>query len=65
MEQENNPFGQQTANNFSKLCALRGISGVDVEWRDRENAYFINGQRMGQSIDFCYEWLNKQPEVKP
>lgn len=62
---ENNPLGQHTANQFSKLCALRGISGVNVEWKDAERAYYINGEKIGESIEGCYKWLNRQPGVKP
>ncbi len=53
-----------TANKFSELCALRGIT-ARVEWRAEEMSYYCNGERCGPSIDGCYDWLNKQPGVKP
>lgn len=53
-----------TANNFSKLAALRGVT-ARVEWRDEEKSYYCNDEKCGESIHGCYDWLNRQPNVKP
>lgn len=54
----------QTARSFSTLAALRGVN-VRVEWRDEEKSYYCNGEKCGESIHGCYDWLNRQPNVKP
>lgn len=53
-----------TANSFSRLAAQRGVQ-ASVEWRDEEKSYYCNGEKCGESIHGCYDWLNRQPNVKP
>jgi hypothetical protein len=59
-----NPWGNNTANKFGELCAIRGVV-ADVEWRDRENSYYINGEKMGQSIQGCFDWLEAKVGTSP
>ena len=59
-----NAICSETAKKFSKLAGLRGISNT-VEWKGEENSYYCNGVKCGVSILGCYEWLEKQPGVKP
>lgn len=53
---------QKTANSFQTLAALRGItSHITVE----NGQYHANGENCGVSVHGLYDWLNKQPGVKP
>lgn len=51
-----------TAAEFSKLAGLRGITNT-IEWKD--GVYYANGENCGPSVHGLYEWLNRQPGVKP
>jgi hypothetical protein len=53
----------RTAAAFQKLAALRGISSsVTVSGR---NTYVANGEDCGTSVHGLYDWLNRQPGVRP
>lgn len=53
----------QTANSFMKLAGLRGISSaIEV---NENGQYIANGENCGTSVHGLYDWLNKQPGVKP
>lgn len=52
----------KTAEAFSRLCGLRGVSAcIEVS---QAGHYVCNGVDVGTSIHGAYEWLNKQPGVK-
>ena len=53
---------EKTAASFMKLAGLRGVSS-HVEVRDFR--YVANGVDCGCSVHGLYDWLNKQPGVKP
>ena len=54
----------RTVESFAKLAGLRGVGGT-FEWRAEEKSYYANGEKCGQSVHGLYEWLNRQPGVKP
>lgn len=64
MLSENNPWGVNTANNLSRLAAACGLPTTAVEWRDADNAFYVNGERMGQSAQGVMEWIHKHPACR-
>lgn len=54
---------RRTAESFQKLAAIRGVSSI-VEV-SQDGRYVANGTDCGTSVHGLYEWLNKQPGVKP
>jgi len=51
-----------TAQSFAKLARLRGVP-AEIKW-DGER-YIANGEPCGPSVHGLYEWLERQPGVKP
>lgn len=52
-----------TAQRFQHLAGLRGVSSsIEVT---PNGEYFANGENCGNSVHGLYEWLNRQPNVKP
>ncbi len=54
---------QSTANAFSRLAATYGLSGVCLDCR--ADGYYVNGERLGQSIHCAYAWMKRQPGYNP
>lgn len=54
---------EMTAQSLSKLSALRGITSI-VEV-SADGHYVANGHDCGCSVYGFYDWLNRQPGVKP
>ncbi len=52
----------KTAANLTVLLGLRGLSG-SIVWDNGK--YVANGTPCGPSVHGVYEWMNKQPGVKP
>ena len=55
---------QDTAVKFQKLAALRGVSS-SIYFDAEKMTYFANGEDCGTSVHGLYDWLNRQPGVKP
>jgi len=54
---------RRTANKFSRLAALRGITAdIDIS---SDGHYVANGIDCGCSVHGLYDWLNRQPGVLP
>jgi hypothetical protein len=51
-----------TAIKMSTLCRLRGVDATIV-WDGAQ--YLANGEPCGTSIHGVYDWLNRQPGVRP
>ena len=57
-----NAVCNRTAENYAKLCELRGVT-AKIEWDGEQ--YLANGEPCGPSVHGLYDWLNRQPGVKP
>ncbi len=53
----------KTAQKFQELAALRGISSSIIVKEDGN--YYANDICCGSSVHGLYDWLNKQPGVRP
>jgi hypothetical protein len=51
-----------TAEKLTILMGYRGLSG-SVEWLNGQ--YVANGTPCGCSVHGVYDWMNRQPGVKP
>ena len=62
MDRHTEAMMSDTAASFQKLAAMRGIPAtVEV----RSGQYLANGTACGTSVHGLYDWLNRQPGVRP
>lgn len=54
----------RTAENLGKLAGLRGVTATIV-WDAETRQYVADGTPCGTSVHGVYEWLDRQPGVRP
>jgi hypothetical protein len=58
------PVMHNTAATFQRLAQLRGVIAT-IEWDEGAQVYRANGVSCSTSVHGLYDWLNRQPGVRP